>query len=414
MRIPKMFLLLLLVAFAACSKDEEKEEKKKEDSLQLPTERTFNLSSNEHTLRISVKSTSEWDVTGGTDWCKTTVSKGTASDTLIVNVSPNLVAEPRSVSLRIANLEENKEITVSQPSADGKYQYRLPVIFHVLHNGTVNDLVVYRLPNMLSTVNKMYAAGNGNTVNMNVEFVLATSDPQGSVLKQAGINQVKHSQAKIDPESFITNKYGDVAWMWDPNKYINVIVAEFTRENTMGYSEFPYTPKANPLEGLPSEDNYYSVLPTDHFPCVIINVKSMDKVTANPDGKQNVGILTLAHELAHYLGVFHAFSGPGEFESDYCDDTPDYDRDAYLHWLDANSYTTWNEKAMRQDKNGNSFISTNIMDYEVGHLNQFTQDQRKRMRHVLTYSPLIPGPKIPVKIDPAAKSRSVQRPLMGE
>ena len=34
------------------------------------------------------------------------------------------------------------------------------------------------------------------------------------------------------------------------------------------------------------------------------------------------------------------------------------------------------------------------MDYSYSYLNQFTSDQFSRVRHVLMYSPLIPGPKI--------------------
>lgn len=47
----------------------------------------------------------------------------------------------------------------------------------------------------------------------------------------------------------------------------------------------------------------------------------------------------------------------------------------------------------RKSCDGAQFISHNIMDYSVSYSNQFTQDQCNRIRHVLTYSPLIPGPK---------------------
>ena len=42
---------------------------------------------------------------------------------------------------------------------------------------------------------------------------------------------------------------------------------------------------------------------------------------------------------------------------------------------------------------GESFVSHNIMDYAISHSDQFTPEQRARIRHVLLYSPLIPGPK---------------------
>lgn len=40
-----------------------------------------------------------------------------------------------------------------------------------------------------------------------------------------------------------------------------------------------------------------------------------------------------------------------------------------------------------------TFTSHNIMDYAFSYSDQFSNDQRNRIRHVLTYSPLIPGPK---------------------
>lgn len=33
------------------------------------------------------------------------------------------------------------------------------------------------------------------------------------------------------------------------------------------------------------------------------------------------------------------------------------------------------------------------MDYEICYSDRFTNDQRKRIRYVLSYSPLTPGPK---------------------
>ncbi|MEG1935331.1 MAG: zinc-dependent metalloproteinase lipoprotein, partial [Rikenellaceae bacterium] len=47
----------------------------------------------------------------------------------------------------------------------------------------------------------------------------------------------------------------------------------------------------------------------------------------------------------------------------------------------------------RTSIDGKNFISRNIMDYTWSYSNEFTQDQRQRIRHVLNYSPLMPGPK---------------------
>ncbi|MDE6451752.1 MAG: hypothetical protein K2L23_05595, partial [Odoribacter sp.] len=39
------------------------------------------------------------------------------------------------------------------------------------------------------------------------------------------------------------------------------------------------------------------------------------------------------------------------------------------------------------------FISRNVMDYDYTYQDEFTEDQYKRIRHVLENSPLIPGIK---------------------
>ena len=44
-------------------------------------------------------------------------------------------------------------------------------------------------------------------------------------------------------------------------------------------------------------------------------------------------------------------------------------------------------------KTGQIFSSYNLMDYEISYADRLTNDQRNRIRHVLTYSPLTPGPK---------------------
>jgi len=57
----------------------------------------------------------------------------------------------------------------------------------------------------------------------------------------------------------------------------------------------------------------------------------------------------------------------------------------------------------RESCDGAQFISHNIMDYSVSYSDQFTQDQCNRIRHVLTYSPLIPGPKTRAAIEEVLK-----------
>ncbi|MEG2527512.1 MAG: zinc-dependent metalloproteinase lipoprotein, partial [Mucinivorans sp.] len=87
-------------------------------------------------------------------------------------------------------------------------------------------------------------------------------------------------------------------------------------------------------------------------------------------------------------------------DTDYCKDTPNYDRAGYEDWLDNYMSTTppenlkFPEMNMRTAIDGKKFVSRNIMDYYWTWSNEFTPDQRTRVRHVLNYSPLMPGPKL--------------------
>lgn len=154
----------------------------------------------------------------------------------------------------------------------------------------------------------------------------------------------------------------------------------------------PFTPQEKPLPGLNRNDTYYTSLPTKFVQALMINNKYTGDTENGPKGEQqSIWFLTLAHELGHYLGLIHVFSG-GEngASTDYCDDTPDYDRPAYEKAI-------YILREQRQARNGEEFTSTNIMDYAIGYRDRFTPDQRARIRHVLDYSPLIPGPKIEVR-----------------
>ena len=64
----------------------------------------------------------------------------------------------------------------------------------------------------------------------------------------------------------------------------------------------------------------------------------------------------------------------------------------YIYENEREKYTFKN-LVKRTGCDGIEFISYNIMDYAISYSNQFTQNQRERIRHVLSYSPLIPGPK---------------------
>lgn len=189
--------------------------------------------------------------------------------------------------------------------------------------------------------------------------------------------------------------------------YISTNIYIFKLRHAAGRTALPYTPANNQLEGLLTDDRFYLQYPPDDFvPSVTIDKEAIfntDTTLSNGDYGESL----LVHELGHYLGLLHVFSNHEDID-DFCEDTPDYDRKAYSEWLLTNRNASLEEKRQRIDRNGNPFTSINIEDYYYSYRDEITLDQCKRIRHVLNYSPMMPGPKIPVKLNLECKSKTFQ------
>ena len=379
------------------------------------------------TLEVQITSGAAWTASSNATWCTFVPTKGTGSQKFAIEVQGNLETTARTATVTIKSGKTEKNIEIHQNANKGELHYKLPVIFHVLYQNE-SDALQYvskdRLADILNKVNNYYKDGV-NSMDMNLSFTLATETPDGETLASPGVEYIKWTgEYPIDCDEFMSDESGkNVSLLWEPNEYINVMVYPFKQDNsgteTLGISHLPFTTKGNnSLAGVNETEYSYLSLENLRFPYSVsinsnyINDESDDQYYLTTDV-----IVTLAHELGHYLGLHHVFtedkvgtSSGGCMDSDYCDDTPTYDKIYYDEWYllqvesgDADFYTL----VKREDcQTGKTFISTNIMDYAVSYSFQFTSDQRDRIRHVLTYSPLIPGPKIG-----QTKTRAVEGPL---
>lgn len=335
---------------------------------------------------------------------------------------------------------DNDEITGDD------YVYHLPVIFHVLYKDkdamddtqARNQYVAYnRLKTILENVNDLYAGQlynfgketDSHSENIHVQFELALYDENGKKLATPGVEYIKYTgEYPIDCNTFMTQKKGKNKIIWDPNEYINVMVYNFkqTNENsvTLGISNLPYQLNGYPqLEGLEDAKDNTNInknnLAFEY--CVSINSLYINhESTRYTDGKHgqegynydssDINV-TLAHELGHYLGLHHVFaekktddgSEPADNcdDTDYCTDTKSYNKTNYDKWLtqyvkqqkDNNQAQDMQELIKRSNNQGDEWDSDNFMDYAVSLSYRFTPEQRNRIRQVLYYSPLIPGPK---------------------
>ena len=324
---------------------------------------------------------------------------------------------------------------------DDSYTYKLPVIFHVLYQDR-NDEKQYvsanRLKEILKNVNDLYA-GNiyGTSQRVNVNFIMATTDEQGNRLATPGVDYVEWKGTyPIDAYSFMGDNTGNmVRYIWEPTEYINVMVYNFAATDdseitTLGISHMPFsTEGSHALAGL--ETVTYTTLTKRNlrFPyCSSINSlyidSESDRYTREDHGEHGYTYsssdvnVTVAHELGHYLGLYHMFSErDGKsvdecLDSDHCEDTPSYNRVAYLQYLTDyleehernGSALSLSDLTKRTPCEGDIFYSANIMDYMVGLGYKLSADQKGRIRHVLYYSPLMPGPRKTDEAESRAKA----------
>lgn len=406
----KLLLLIsiLSLVFYSCDNSEK-------DSLGVSQSSFNNVSSDGATLEVDITSASNWTVSKNAKWCNVSPQKGSGNQKLTLEIEANLNEATRSATITVTpstggisqaiKITQDGNTTSFNPAT---YHYKLPVIFHVLYHDKADNnqyVKVGRLPEILERVNTLYRNAGSNSANMNLEFVLATEDPNGKTLSEPGVERIEWKTAAIDINDFMFSNNGTYNYLiWEPNNYINIMVYKFTDDDVMGVSHFPYSPTTNPLPGTETDSRYLTGSNLKYAYCVSINNSYIypKATTIIPD--QNDMAITLAHELGHYLGLYHVFSEATENgvdvckDTDYCTDTYTYNRKAYEAWLGTLSGQSGSisskELFRRHDCVQNiDFTSRNIMDYAYSYLNEFTGEQKSRVRHILTYSPLIPGPK---------------------
>lgn len=414
--------------FAGCSDDNEETII---PIVEFQQNEITNIPYQGQTYEIVMTTEAEWTAKSLVDWCTMLTTKGNGNRTLVFNIEANL-GESRQGEIVVYSQEEQFTIKLQQQKneIDGEFRYHIPVVFHVIYN---DEFDVSQNPSaevlygMLNEVNSLYSHASNNSMDLNMEFVLAEYDPQGNKLKEAGIDRIYWPQEKLDPTTVMEDKTGQYThFIWEPNEYINILIYPFSISSILGISTFPYNPAEDSehwLAGLESVSIGTTLENLNYVHGISLNslyLKDVEdvfvKYVKDPAmkvlmNKQSELYITLAHELGHYLGLRHTFSevsGGWLADTDLCSDTGSYIRsgtngyEAQLNKLlekiqtdpsFAESYD-WESLFWRDgDANFGRYQAHNIMDYSYCYLDEFTQQQRDRVRFVLEYSPLIPGPK---------------------
>lgn len=413
-RLTYLMTALFCLILAGCSSDEP--------SFTLSQDKFTDVPPEGKTLSLQIETTGEWTATSrNKDWCTVSPGKGTGNATITIEVEGNITKDRTgTVTIYCNGTQTDISITQKALPEGEELTYRIPVIFHVLYKDKNNPkqyITANRIKQVLNKVNQYYdgktiAAGGDAGQDINLEFYLPETDEAGQPLETPGVEYIAWNEMPIDCEDFMTSDNDRILdLLWDMNKYINIMLYNFAEVGDggiiLGISHLPLSTQGkNYLEGLTAVEYTHMENSNLGYPqCVSINSLYFDQDT--PAGYYNAmdANVTLAHELGHYLGLHHAFDEDDNAEatgglstacidSDYCPDTPSYNRYAYQMMLEE-YYRNFSMEAFEREncQTGETFISYNLMDYEISHSDRFTPDQRARMRHVLEYSPLIPGAK---------------------
>lgn len=231
---------------------------------------------------------------------------------------------------------------------------QIPVVIHILYHTPEENVKTERILDQLKALNRDYRRKNADTIStpaafvsvaadMEIEFVLAKSDPAGR--STSGIVR-KYTPVKYwesDDKVKFNASYGDNAW--DASSYLNIWICNL--RDAMGYATLPGSD--------PAKDG------------VVISYTTI----SNSGSKQGNNGRTLTHETGHWLNLYHLW-GDTYCGDDLVDDTPR-----------QSTYTPGCPTGIRRTcgNNQSGDMYMNYMDFtNDACMNLFTQGQKQRAR----------------------------------
>ncbi len=280
--------------------------------------------------------------------------------------------ENPSYAQSLAVFEKNLIDNYANFKTKANGSYKIPLVIHVLETKTaMSEITDEQIYAAIQGLNEAYRKvsgthGDGNGVDVNIEFVLSVRDPQGNctsgITRRDMTSDLKYMTAGTTSNSDgISDSYLKKLDVWNQKNYYNIwLVSEIDGNNggsgTQGYAYFASS------HGLSNDG-------------AVILVNAIKK---NNDH-------TLPHELGHALNLYHTFEGDLDNKGNSicpsnsnCTTTGDLVCDTPPH---KRSKSNCNDTLNACDNNSSSTLFIhNYMDYSSSVCaNMFTSGQKTRM-----------------------------------
>ena len=235
---------------------------------------------------------------------------------------------------------------------------RIPVVVHVVYRRDVENITNAQIRSQISALNRDFQAKNrdksnvpavwqGLVANPNVEFRLATRNPNGKATD--GITRTKTTVRSFDVNDGVKAKSSGGVAAWPRNRYLNLWVCNLGG-GLLGYAQFPGGPAS-----------------TDGVVILYSAFGTQGEVVAPFDKGRSA-----THEVGHWLNLRHIWGDTMDCSgSDHVTDTPNAAGPNF-------GKPTFPHITCNNGPNGDMFV--NYMDYvDDDTMVQFTPGQVARM-----------------------------------
>ncbi|MEM8525362.1 MAG: M43 family zinc metalloprotease [Bacteroidota bacterium] len=265
--------------------------------------------------------------------------------------------------------------------------YTIPIVYHIVHNNDAlgsgdnidPDFLVAQTEQLNNDFRKvMGTSGDGNGVDIEIQFCTATVDENGNTMAEPGVNRIDRNDRGWTAPPYGTPVLGCLLGVnldyinntikpqsqWNPERYFNVWILDMEC-GVVGYAQFPEAPS---LAGIGTGNGRAD---SDGVVMIPSAIGSTDMPF--PGGGAYSQGKVLAHEVGHWLGLRHAWGDGNCSADDFCEDTP----------TTAGSNRGCPDVDSCPDSPGRDQVE-NQMDYtDDACRNMFTQCQKDRMRIVM-------------------------------